>query len=67
MNSAVLISGESPDKVEQSGVSPLLCRAVYFMLSSVFFVSGFDVISSVSAVDMFANLCLNIFLLGSVF
>ena len=25
-NSAVLISGESPDKDEQSGVSPLLCR-----------------------------------------
>ena len=26
LNSAVLISGESPDKDEQSGVSPLLCR-----------------------------------------
>ena len=36
------------------------------MLSLAFFVSAFDVISSISAVDMFANLCLFIFLLGSV-
>ena len=36
------------------------------MLSLVFFVSAFDVISSISAVNMFANLCLFIFLLGSV-
>ena len=33
------------------------------MLSLVFFVSAFDVISSISAVDMFANFCLFIFLL----
>ena len=37
------------------------------MLSLVLFVSAFVVISSVSAIDMFANLCLFIFLLGSVF
>ena len=34
----------------------------HFMLSLVFFVSAFDLISSISSVDMFANLCLFIFL-----
>ena len=36
------------------------------MLSLVFFVSAFVVISSISAVDMFANVCLFMFLLGCV-
>ena len=37
------------------------------MLSLVFFVSAFVVIPSISAVNMFSNLCLFMFLLGSVF
>ena len=37
------------------------------MLFLVFIVSAFDVISIISAADMFANLCLFIFLLDSVF
>ena len=54
-------------------VSFLHCSSAYDIftldheLPMVFFVSAFIVISSVSAVDMFANLCLFMFLLGSVF
>ena len=39
----------------------------HFILSLVFFDSAFDVISSVSAVDMFANLCLLYFYLALSF
>ena len=53
--------------IARTGDSDWKTLTAHFVLSLLFSVSALVIISSVATLDMFAKLCLFMFLLGSVF